>query len=414
MADIKSVVQTQDFPQPTGRLQELFRQYNDQNGIPELTLEGENDLSQVQVVNEVKIRRFGSLKQKEKEKVLKRIDGIDYMVSNDIQTFGSAKGSTMTKQAELIISKYTSSEVGEISEPMTDLVATLRSNNPNQIVKKVSGDTDRKEWGIFSSIFEAFAMKDAKKKMFKALAEHDTIMHNIQTILSELKKEQINLRKDIRVYEQMERGTYNQISEFEYDCIALDLMIEDATKRLNALIAKGTLDLTEMNEANQLKSAIDRMQRRKYTIQTIRTSTVQTLPQLSVLIYGNEIICEKIDEIESMVVPLWTWQYAIAVGAVKQQEALSIQKTIRGITSKLLTGNAKMLHDNMIAAQEELHAAGVAVEDLLIVQNYIADMVSKVDEIRQQASKSYVDGLKTMQEIEKQNYRLMSQNVTSQ
>jgi len=206
----------------------------------------------------------------------------------------------------------------------------------------------------------------------------------------------------------MGQGTYSQIEEFEFDCIALNLMIEDATEKLNALTAKGTMDLMDLNEHDQLQKAIGRMQRRLYTIQTIRTSTIQNLPQLAVLIYGNEIICEKIDEVETLVIPMWKWQYAIAAGAVRQQEALSIQKTIRGITSKLLTGNAKMLHDNMIAAQEELHAAAVAIEDLVTVQGYIDDMVTKVNEVRKDASKKYVEGMKAMQEIERKNYALLT------
>lgn len=406
------IVQEQDFPQPKGRLAQLMSNYRQQHHMPtSMEVGPDSKLPNVKVVNEVKTRGFDDLNQEQQQLVLARIEGVNYMASNDIQTFGSAKESPMTKQAEYIISKYTADEVGEISSPLTDLVATLRTNNPKEIVEKVSGDPNKKEWGIFSSIIAALSMKDVKKKMAKALAEHSTIMSNIQAVLTELKKQQLSLRKDIKVYEQMGQGTYTQIEEFEYDCIALNLMIEDATEKLNQLAAKGTLDLTEVNEYNQLKNAISRMQRRLYTIQTIRTSTIQNLPQLAVLIYGNEVVCEKIDEIESLVIPMWTWQYAIAVGAVKQQEALSIQKTIRGITSKLLTGNAKMLHDNMIAAQEELHAAAVAVEDLAIVQDYIDDMVTKVNQVRQESSKKYVEGMRVMQNIERKNYALMAQGI---
>ena len=384
-------------------------EYRQNNGIPERQ-DKSNPLANVKVVKDVKTRDFNQLKENEKQKVLGMIDGIDYLSSVDIQTFGSAKASPMTKHAELIISKYSASDVQEISDPMTELVATLKSNNPREIVSKVSVDPN-KEWGLFSSLREAMAMKNAKKKMFKALAEHDSILKNIQAIEVELKKQQIGLQKDIQVYENMGKETYTQISDFELDCIALDLMIEDAQTKLDVLTAKNELDLMELNEANELKRAIDRMNRRKYTIQTVRVSTVQSVPQLAVLIYGDEIICEKIDEIESLVIPLWTWQYAIAVGAIKQQEALSIQKTIRGITSKLLTGNAKMLHDNMISAQEELYSAAVALEDLVTVQEYIGDMVTKVNEVRKEASKKCAEGMQKMKQIEQKNYALMSQTI---
>ena len=408
--NVNPIVQEQDFPHPEGRLQKLMSQYRKENHIPENTeIQDVDPMKNVQVVHEFRTREFEELKQKEQQKVLARIDGINYMVSGDIQTFGSAKDSPVTKQAEIITSKYTASDIGEISDPMTSLVASLKSNNTKAIVKKTSVDLN--EGGIFASFRNAFALRDAKKKMFKALAEHDTIKHNIDTVWKELQKQQFSLRKDIEVYESMGSSTYGQISEFEYDCIALDLMIEDAKHKLSKLTTKGTLDLNELNKANQLKSSIDRMQRRKYTIMTVLTSTVQTLPQLAVLIRGNEIICEKIDEIGTLVIPMWSWQYAIAAGAIRQQEALSIQKTIREVTSKLITGNAKMLHDNMIAAQEELYAAAIAIDDLVVVQNYIDDMVTKVNETSKEASKKYVEGMKTMQEIQNKNYALMTKNI---
>ena len=75
----------------------------------------------------------------------------------------------------------------------------------------------------------------------------------------------------------------------------------------------------------------------------------------------------------------------------------------------MLTGNAKMLHDNMIAAQEELYTAAVAIEDLQIVQDYIEDMVTTVQAKAKEASAKMVEGMKTMQQIEQRNYELMSQ-----
>ena len=130
---------------------------------------------------------------------------------------------------------------------------------------------------------------------------------------------------------------------------------------------------------------------------------------LAALIKGDEIICEKIDEVMSLIIPMWSWQYAIAIGAIKQQEALNLQKTIRGVTSQLLTGNAKMLHDNMIAAQEELYTAAVAIEDLQVVQDYIEDMVTTVQAKAKEASAKMMDGMKTMQQIEQRNYDLMAE-----
>lgn len=404
------IVEESSFPQPNSRLQELMKSYRNDNNLPSVDVQTANLLANVKVRNEIKTKSFDDLKPDQQQRVLAMIADINYLVSSDIQTFGSAKESPMTKNAQIIVSKYSARDAGELSDPITDLVATIKSKNPKKITKSLNLNPSDKE-GFFANLSSFFEIKNIRKKMAKALAEHESIMKNLQAIEIHLKTQQLSLMDDIKVYEAMGNDTYTQISDFELYCIALNLMIEDAQSKLAVFTSKDSLDPQEMNEAKALNDAIKRMTRKQYSLATVRTSAIQSIPQLSVLINGDEIICEKIDEISTLIIPMWTWQYAIAVGAVKQKEALNIQKSIRGITSNLLKGNAQMLHDNMIAAQEELYAAAIAIEDLATVQEYIDDMVTKVNEISKGASQKYIEGMKTMQSIEQKNYTLLREGL---
>lgn len=402
------VVSEKDFPEKSDKLKALMQKFSHEENVSLPAKSERNPLTDVKVSSHPRIRDLDDLNEEEKRKVWNRINSIgDYTISGNIQTFGSTKESPITKHAEIIVSKYSASEVGEISDAMTELVATIRTNSPKEIVKNVSAE-EKKQWGIISGFLDMIAFKNAKKKMAKALAEHQTIDKNIKAIEVELKKQQISFQKDIQIYEEMGRNTYTQVSEFELDCVALNVLIDDAQAKMEELTSKGEVDYVEANKIRELSNAIDRMERKLQSIQTVRTSTIQTLPQLMVLILGDEIICEKIDEIDSLVIPLWKWQYAIAIGALKQKEALTIHKAIRGVTSWILTGNAQMLHDNMIAAQEELYATAVAIEDLVTVQEYIDDMVSVVNEKRKEAVQKCKETLNTLQNIEQKNWRLIA------
>lgn len=415
------VVSEQDFPAKSSRLESLIQQFRKDKNIP-APVQSKNPLANVKVKPGVKVKNFETLKPVEQQKVLGRVNGIDYTVSGDILNFGSAKESAMTKHAEVIISKYSAHEIDELSGPMTDLVAALKSNNPSAIVKGIGGKKkpeENKEVGLVETVREFFAMKKAREKMHKALAQRATIMQNLQELKIEMEKQKISLQQDIAVYEEMGRATFDQVNEFGLDCVALNLMIEDAQTKRDRMLKSDVvdqdgqpaveLDQEELYQAQNLQSAIERMQRRMYAITSVQTSTVQTIPMLAALIKGDEIICEKIDEVMSLIIPMWSWQYAIAIGAIKQQEALNLQKTIRGVTSQLLTGNAKMLHDNMIAAQEELYTAAVAIEDLQVVQDYIEDMVTTVQAKAKEASAKMMEGMKTMKQIEQRNYDLMAE-----
>lgn len=416
------VVSQADFPKKSSRLEGLIQQYRKDKNIP-APVASNNPLDQVKVKPGIKVKTYENLKPAEQQKVMQRVNGIDYTVSGDILNFGSAKESAMTKHAEVIISKYSAHEIDELSGPMTDLVAALKSNNPAAIVRGIGGKQkpdDDKEWGLVDSIREFFAMKRAREKMHKALAQRATIMQNLQELKVEMEKQKLSIQQDIAVYEEMGRATFDQVNEFGLDCVALNLMIEDAQTKRDRMLSSDVvdengqpavveLDQEELYRAKNLQSAIERMERRMYAITSVQTSTVQTIPMLAALIKGDEIICEKIDEVMSLIIPMWSWQYAIAIGAIKQQEALNLQKTIRGVTSQLLTGNAKMLHDNMIAAQEELYTAAVAIEDLQVVQDYIEDMVTTVQAKAKEASAKMVEGMKTMKQIEQRNYDLMAE-----
>lgn len=408
------IVQESDFPQQTSQFQELMSRYRAQNQLPATDSSKqtvrENPLANVEILNEVGIKTFSDLAPEEQQSVRSRINGINYLKAIDIQTFGSSRQSPVTKHAEIIIGRYSASEVGEISNPITKLLSILKSNNPKEIAREVSVDSDR-DWGFFSSLGKIISMKNMKKRMFDSLAQYDTIIKNIQVIEVELQKQQLSLHRDIAIYQEMSKATAVQVDDFELDYIALQLMKDNAESRLKALTSKGKLNFMEMNEANDLQAAIDRISRRMYTIQTIRLSAIQSISQIHMLIYGDEIICEKIDEVSSLVIPLWTWQYAIAIATLKQQEALNIQKTIRGITSKLLTGSSKLLHDNMIAAQEELYAAAIAIKEFSIVQEYIDDMITNVNKSRQKVSQKCIEGVKTMQSIEQKNFEVIPQSL---
>ena len=326
-------------------------------------------------------RCYENLSSLEQQKVMERIKGVDYTVFSNILNFGNARGSSITKHAEVLISKYVTHELGKPAEALIDLVAILKSNNFSDILNDIGGKklySGNEEWSTLKSLMKFFSIKRTSEKIYQVLAQRKTILQNLQEIKIEMEKQKISLLKDIEVYEQMRRAILEQVNEFELDYIALSLMVEDA-------------------QARNLHRAIERMQRRMHTIASVRISTVQTMFMLIAIIEGNEIICEKIDEIMNLIIPMWSWQYAIAIGAIKQQEALKLYKSTKGVTFQLLIGNAKMLRDNVIAVQKELCSAVVAIEDLSVVQDYIEDMVATVQVKTKESSAKMVESLQNMQ-----------------
>lgn len=408
-----------DFPEKSSRLKELITKYRSGKNVSE-PFKVRNPLENVRISLGTSIKPFESLNPTQQQEVVRRMEGVDYTTYSSILNFGSAKDSSLTKYAEVIISKYAAHEISTLTDPLTTLVATLKSSPDVSFNFKGFGKSE--DIGMVESIREFLAMKKANERMHKSLAQRESIMQNLQNLKIELERQKCNLQQDIHVYEEMGRTSLKQVNEFGLDLVALDMMIAEAQKKINGIVSgksdieknDGTskeLDYEEYYEVQNLQNAVERMERRKHAISSVRVSTLQTLPMLATIIKGDGIICEKIDEVINLIIPMWSWQYAIAIGAIKQQEALNLHRTIKDVTSKLLTGNAKMLHDNMIAAQEMLYTTAVAIEDLKVVQDYIEDMVTTVSLKAKESGTKIVEGMQVMKQIEKRNYDLIASTL---
>ena len=77
------VVSEQDFPQKSSRLEGLIQQFR-KDGVPFRFLTNNssntNPLAQVKVKPGVKIKTYETLKPAEQQKVLQRVNGVDYTV----------------------------------------------------------------------------------------------------------------------------------------------------------------------------------------------------------------------------------------------------------------------------------------------------------------------------------------------
>lgn len=377
-----------DFPKKTPRLEGLITNYCNDNGVPVLKVpDGLRDDFSANVVAD-EIKEMQSLTSDEQREVMKRIEGMDYTVSSNILNFGSTNGRNSARYADAILSRHASVGPYSVSGSISKLIATLKSNNSSFVISQIASGKVNKisnSSGMLKSLVHLAKMKRMRTRMHKALVQREKNVLSLRELEIEMENQRITLEQEIRVYEQMLQDISKQVKELEFDYIALGIMIKDAESKKSSIeasknVAALSLEMNqkELSEIRKLEHAIDNMQRKRNSILTMRVATLQTVTMLYTLVNGNGIICEKINEVVELLIPLWSWQYAIAVGTLKQQEALSIQANVRKAIPQLLVGNAKALRDNIIAVQNEMYKAALTLEDLQIVQTYIEDMVGTV------------------------------------
>lgn len=366
-----------DFPKSSPRLQELVSEFQTQNHISaQQTVQAPAEKK----VLSKEIKRFEDLNSSQQKIVLERISNVDYMKSSDILEFASNRSSDFSTFTDEVLHVQTRNPMESLYEPVFDVLSVIRSQSLEDILGTANLDTTRTEWGVFSSIREMLYMQKVQKRMSQTIYSLNTLMKNIKGMQVDLKKQQFSLQKEVSLYEKMLEKATEQFNEFELDCIALQRMKDSIQKNVNDIKGTNKASMSEISTIGKLEDAINMIERRLNTMLTMRVVTFQSIMQLNMLLYTDKLLCAKIDEINDTVIPLWKWQYVSAVEIIKQQNAVSLQKAIRGITSKVLTGNGQPLRDTMISAQKEVSTTATAIDNLGMIQGYINNTLTKVAE----------------------------------
>lgn len=367
-----------DFPKATPRMEELVNEFTAQN--PSIAHQVKEETVSENHVFSKNTRRFEDLNDSEKALVLERISGIDYKKATSILELSSNKSKDVAGLTDEILNIQTRNPIYSLSEPVFGVLTAVRNQNPKDIFGNVGISDVQTNWGIFNSIREMLSMKKIHKSMAEAIYKLNTLMKNIKGMQVDLVKQQIVLQKDISMYQKIADKATNLMHEFELDSIALEKIQEKIQSEIEKLTGNGNKELnaSETLQVDDLNSIIRLIITKIQGIQITRITTFQSITQLDMLIATNKKLCVKIDEINDVVIPLWKWQYHAVSELIKQRNAISLQKAIRGIASKVLTGNDQELRNTMTSAQKEVSATVNAIDDLSTVHTYIDGTLTTV------------------------------------
>ena len=92
---------------------------------------------------------------------------------------------------------------------------------------------------------------------------------------------------------------------------------------------------------------------------------------------NDKLLVDKIQTAILNTIPLWKSQIVIALGLVKQQNALELQRKVTDTTNELLMKNSEMLKTNTLEIAKESERGIVEIETLKKVNN---DLITTLEE----------------------------------
>ena len=312
---------------------------------------------------------------------------IDLNNTDHVLLYGSDAQKKIADFSDSALATVRTNDTGEVGEMLVKLV--------NEI--KGFGDSAEKPKGLGGLFW------NAKKAVSDMQTKYDKVEVNVDAIASSLEGYQVQLLKDISLFNHL----YDMNSEYFKE---LTMYILAGEKRL-AEVRRTTLedlkaraaqsgDAMDAQRANDMAANCDRFEKKLHDLKLTRQVALQMAPQIRLLQNNDSLLVERIQSTLSNTLPLWKSQIVIALGLHRSQEALKAQTAVTDMTNELLRKNAAALKTGTIETAREAERGILDLNTLVETNQSLIDTISEVMKIQDEGRAQRVEAEKQLVTME--------------
>lgn len=332
---------------------------------------------------------YDELSEEEKKAVDEFNEKFEIDDSTQIIQYGSSAQKKISEFSDSILEGVKTKNTGEVGELLADLVGQIKSFDDAIVEKKGLAK-------LFTSI---------KREANSIMARYKKIENNIDTIEDGLNKSKIQLLKDVNMMDEMYEKNLEYFKEISLYIIAGERKIEELkNKTLPELIknAEKSNDQIDIQKVNDMKSMIDRFEKKLYDLKTTRIISIQTAPQIRLLQNNDAELIEKIQSSITNTIPLWKNQIVLALGINHAKQALKQQQAVSNLTNEMLVKNSETLKQGSLDIAKESERAIVDIETLKKTNKDLIDTLDGIIKIHEEGRIKRNEAEKELQNIEKE------------
>lgn len=345
-------------------------------------------------ITEQKIEKslnYDELTQEEKDAIEEFNKKLDLTDAAQIIQYGSSTQEKISQFSDSIIEDVRTRNAGEVGEQLAELVGQIKAFD-----KEVGGEKK----GFLSKIF-----RSAKREFDELVAKYNKIEKNIDTIEDKLKKDKIQMLKDITIFDTMYEKNLEYFKELSLYIIAGERKLQELKDvELPKLKeeAKKTNEQLDAQKVNDMENLINRFEKKLYDLKTTRLISIQMAPQIRLLQSNDAELVEKIQSSITNTIPLWKNQMVLALGITNAKQALKSQQAVSQLTNDMLVKNSETLKQGSIDIAKESERAIVDVETLQKTNQNLIETLDSVIQIHEEGRVKRAEAEKTLEEIEKE------------
>lgn len=329
----------------------------------------------------------------EEQQVVEEFAGrIDITDSSLILGYGAAAQQKISQFTESALDKVRTHDLGEAGELMTQLIGQLK------------GFTDEEPRGFFGLFRRAQSQAELMK------ARYDGVQANVDKICDELTGHQIQLMKDIAMFDKMYEANLDYYRELSMYIEAGRLKLRKTRSEVLPELqrrASQTGAMEDAQAANDLANLCGRFEKKLFDLDLTRNISIQMAPQIRLLQNNDQQMAEKIQSTLNNTIPLWKNQMVLSLGLEHSRQAMEAQRAVTNMTNELLRKNADALKMGSIETAKEAERGIVDIETLKYTNQSLINTLDEVLRIQQDGAQKRQSAERELRQIEGELKRKM-------
>ena len=325
------------------------------------------------------------------EEELKQIETfacqIDITNPDHVMMYGAEAQKKISSFSDSVLANVKTDNTGDVGDMLTKLIGELKGFE--QASEKPGGLK-----GLFYN---------AKNHIANLQAKYEDVSANVETIAGSLENHQVQLLKDVAMFNHLYDMNLEYFRELTMYIIAgekrLNEVRETSLRELQELAEKGG-DAMDAQKANDLAAQCDRFEKKIHDLKLTRQISLQMAPQIRLLQNNNALLVERIQSTLVNTLPLWKNQMVLALGLEHSKQAMKAQRAVTDMTNELLQKNAEALKMGTIETAKESERGIVDIETLVATNQSLIDTIDEVMRIQKEGRQKRVEAEKTLAQME--------------
>ena len=312
---------------------------------------------------------------------------IDVNNTDHVLLYGADAQKKISDFSDSALEAVRTADTGEVGDMLVKLVGEIKGFSESAEKPKGLG-------GLFWN---------AKKAISDMTSKYDEVAANVDTISTALESHQIQLLKDVAMFNRLYDMNTQYFKELTMYIVAGEKKLAEVrATTLKELMdkAKASGDAMDAQRANDLAANCDRFEKKLHDLKLTRQVALQMAPQIRLLQNNDSLLVERIQSTLSNTLPLWKSQMVIALGMHRSQEALKAQTAVTDMTNDLLKKNAEALKMGTINTAREAERGIIDLETLVSTNQSLLDTINEVMKIQDEGRSKRLAAEKQMIEME--------------